>query len=59
MLDEQELHTVAQLIDNIDIILGKLEESYSDKDAKNFNKSKNEILNSQIKISEIIKWVMN
>ena len=55
MLDEQELHTVAQLIDNIEIILGKLEESYSSRDSEEFNKSKNEILNSQIKISEIIK----
>ena len=58
MLDEQELHTVAQLIDNIEIILGKLEESYSSRDSEEFNKSKNEILNSQIKIADIIKWVM-
>lgn len=55
MLDEQELHTVAQLVDNIDIILGKLEESYSNRDVEKFNISKNEILNSQIKIAETLK----
>ena len=55
MLDEQELQIIAQLVDNIEIILGKLEKSFSDKDDKEFDKSKNEILNFQKKIAEIIQ----
>jgi len=55
LLDVQELHIIAQLVDNIEIILGKLEDAYSDKNAENFAESKNEILKSQINIAEIIK----
>jgi len=54
MLDLQELQTLAQLIDNVEIALEKLEKSYSDKDSKDFNNSKKEILNFQKKISDMI-----
>jgi len=54
MLDLQELQTLAQLIDNIELALEKLEEAYLDKDGKDFNNSKKEILNFQKQTSRII-----
>ncbi len=55
MLDTQELQVVAQLVDNMEIIIGNLEEAYSEKNAEKFKKSKDEILNSQKKIDEMLR----
>ena len=54
MLDLQQLQTIAQLIDNIDISIENLEEAFKDNNAEIFNKSKKEVLESQNKISGIM-----
>lgn len=54
MLDLQELQILAQLADNLDVLSNKLEKTYSENDAENFNKSKNAILEIQRKINEIL-----
>jgi len=55
MIDLQELHIIAQLVDNIEITIGKLEKAYASKNAEDFNKSKAEIIDTQRKISGLIK----
>ncbi|MBD3253016.1 hypothetical protein GF386_04750 [Candidatus Pacearchaeota archaeon] len=55
MIDLNELQVLAQLVDNSDIILGKLEKAFNKKDAKGFNEAKKEILEIQRKISDIVK----
>lgn len=51
--DVQELELIAQLIDNMDVVVGKLEKAYSDKNGEGFKKAKEEILKSQKKIKEM------
>ena len=55
MVNLNELQLLAQLVDNIEISIGKLEKSYKDNDGENFQKSKQSILDFQQKISKIIK----
>jgi sigma54-dependent transcription regulator len=55
MQDMQELQIILQLVDNIDIVVEKLEKAYDNRDATNFEKSKQEILSSYRKIQEILK----
>lgn len=55
MIDLQQLQILAQLADNMEIVTEKLENFYNDNDAKNFDKSKKEILEINKKISEILK----
>ncbi len=55
MLDLQQIQTLAQLIDNIDVSIEKLEKSYKNNDAEEFQNSKKEILTTQDKISDILK----
>ena len=54
MVDLMDLHTVAQLLDNLEIITGKLEEEYNKKDAERFNLGKKEILEIQKNIDSIL-----
>lgn len=55
MLDLQELQIVSQLIDNINIASRRLEKGYDKNNAEEFNRAKKEILETQEKISEILK----
>ena len=55
MLDLQELQIIAQLVDNIERTIESLEKAYSNKNGEKFRKSKDEILNHQQKIANIIK----
>jgi len=52
MLDLQQLQTIAQLIDNIDISIEKLEKAFKDNNAEIFKNSKKEILDIQNNISK-------
>ncbi len=54
MIDEQNLYILIQLIDNMLNATGKMEDAYDDKNSKNFEKYKTEILDSQKKLSEIL-----
>jgi|AP95_1055475.scaffolds.fasta_scaffold301169_1 hypothetical protein len=53
--DPQELQVIAQLIDSMGVIVGKLEKAYEDKDGENFKRSKQEILISQKQIRSMLK----
>ena len=53
MVDVQDLSVMGQLIDNMIILSGKLEEFYSKNDQVNFMKTKKEIIDIQNKISEM------
>ena len=53
MLDLQQLQILAQLVDNMEIVSGRLEKAYGDNDGESFKKSKKEILDIQKKIFEI------
>ena len=55
MQDVQELQVIAQLIDNIDVVVGKLEKAYEDKNGQEFKISKFEILKSQKQIGDMLK----
>ena len=54
MLDLEQLKSIAQLIDNMDLSAEKLNKAYSKNDAEDFNKIKQKILDSQAKISSIM-----
>ena len=54
MLDLEQLQILAQLVDNIGIIIEKIEKSFEENNGEEFVKSKKELLNSQKKINEII-----
>lgn len=54
MIDEQNLYILIQLIDNMINAADKMENAYDDKNSKNFERYKTEILDSQKKLSEII-----
>ncbi|MFA5173603.1 MAG: hypothetical protein WC438_00290 [Candidatus Pacearchaeota archaeon] len=51
----QDIQILAQLSDNLDITLRRLEEAYEKKDSENFFLAKKEILETQKKISEVLK----
>ncbi|MEM0465731.1 MAG: hypothetical protein QXW97_03470 [Candidatus Pacearchaeota archaeon] len=55
MISSEELQIIAQLIENLDNLTNRLEKAYNDKDIESFNSIKKEILDIQIKISNIIK----
>jgi hypothetical protein len=55
MLDTQELQIAAQLIDNMELLTKRIESSFTANDAEEFNRSKEEILNHQKKISDMLK----
>jgi hypothetical protein len=55
MIDLQELQILAQLVDNMEIIIGKIEKAYASNNTEEFNKSKKEMLDMQKKISKMIK----
>jgi len=55
VIDLQELHIIAQLVDNVEIIISKLEKAYASNNTEDFNKSKSEIIGIQKKISGLIK----
>tara|TARA_Y100000310_G_scaffold285130_1_gene308365 strand:+ start:1565 stop:1750 length:186 start_codon:yes stop_codon:yes gene_type:complete len=54
MLDLEQLQIIGQLVDNIEIMVGKLEHSFKSKDSEDFTKSKQEISKTQRKINEMI-----
>jgi|TARA_B100001971_G_C18248204_1_gene576008 hypothetical protein len=55
MVDVADLQLVNQLIDNMIILSGKLEESFKKNDSNDFEKIKVEILDIQKKIEEMVK----
>jgi len=55
MLDLQELQIIAQLVDNMEIMTGNLEDAYAKKNSQKFQESRNEILKSEKKIEQMIK----
>jgi len=55
MVNLEQLQTIAQLVDNIEISVEKLEKAYENNDSEEFSKSKNTILDFQKKISEMLK----
>lgn len=55
MIDPENLHNITQLVENLENLSHKLEKSYNDNDAENFNLCKREILETQINISKLIK----
>jgi len=55
MIDLQQLKILAQLEDNMEVLVDMLERAYNDKDGENFNIAKNEIHDIQNKISSIIR----
>jgi len=54
MLDTQELQILAQLVDNMEMITGKLESAYGNNNAEEFNKAKNEVIIIQNKINAML-----
>ena len=56
MQDLQQIQLLAQLTDNLEMSIQELEKSYKQKNAEAFKKSKQEILETQTKISQIIRW---
>ena len=54
MLDNLQIQTIAQLIDNIEISSERLEKSFKKKDAEDFKNSKQEILQFKNEISKIL-----
>ena len=51
MLDSEQLQTLAQLVDKIELATEELDKAYAKNDAEEFNKIKKEILETQAKIS--------
>jgi len=54
MLDLEQLQIIAQLIDNMELATQKLEKSFAENNGEEFTKSKQEILDSQKKISVVL-----
>jgi len=54
MLDLEQLQLIGQLIDNIEVTLGKLEKSFKANNGEEFVKSKKEILGIQNKINTMV-----
>ena len=55
MIDLQQLQILAQLMDNMNMLAKELEKAYASHNAEEFNKVKKEILDTQRKISGLIK----
>lgn len=55
MSDLPQLQLIAQLIDNLDIVIKELEDSYNKNDAETFKKAKIEIVDIHDKISRTIR----
>ena len=55
MIDLQQLKVLAQLIDNLELITGKLERGFNENNAEDFNRAKKELLDTQNKISKMIE----
>jgi methylphosphotriester-DNA--protein-cysteine methyltransferase len=55
MIDTEQLQILAQLIDNIEVVITKVEKAYGDKNSEEFNKSKKEILGLQQEIAKIVQ----
>ena len=55
MLDIEQIQILAQLADNAEVMIEKLEKSYEKNDAEDFMNSQGEILDIQKKISDILK----
>ena len=58
MLDSEQLQTLAQLVDKIELATEELDKAYAKNDAEEFNKIKNEILETQAKISAMFGGVV-
>jgi len=54
MLDLDQLQTLGQLVDNLDILTKRLEKSFETNSSEEFSKSKKEILDIQDKISKMV-----
>lgn len=55
MLDLEQLQSIAQMLENMEINTQKLEKSFASKDGKTFENTKKEILNLENNIAEIVK----
>ncbi len=55
MLDLQEHQVIAQLLDNMDNAISKLEKSYNSNDGESFTKAQDEVLDIYNKLSKMIK----
>ena len=55
MLNLEQLQFLAQIVDSMEVAVGKLEKSYDENDSEKFQKSKKTILEFQTKISEILE----
>lgn len=51
MLDSEQLQTIAQLVDKMELSTEELNKAYANNDAEEFNKIKKEILDNQAEIS--------
>jgi hypothetical protein len=54
MVNVQNIYLLAQLINSEEELVRRLEQSYNKKDAETFQSVKNELLNTQKKIAQII-----
>jgi hypothetical protein len=54
MLDLEQLQLLGQLVDNIEVITGKLEKSFEANNAEEFANSKKGILEFQKKINKLV-----
>ena len=55
MTDLAHLQVLAQLVDNMEIVINKLEDAYNKNDAEKFKAAKKEILDIQKKIADLSK----
>jgi len=55
MLDLEQLQSVAQILDSIELGTQKLEKAFASKNGKTFADTKTEILDLKNKIAEIVK----
>lgn len=58
MLDSEQLQTLAQLVDKIELATEELDKAYAKNDAEEFNKIKKEILDVQAEISAMFGGVV-
>lgn len=55
MVKKEDLQTLGQLIDSLEMSLSELERAYDKKDSEAFNKSKKFMMDLQKRVSEVIK----
>ncbi len=53
MIDLKQIQILAQLVDNLEVEIKRLEAAYNKNDSEAYNRSKREILDIQNKISKI------